>query len=138
MSTVLGTCNYTYGSGSVPNREIRFSRTVAHDPKTIHAKVYAHSNSKEKPVKISELAGHLINVQMANTSEKAKAFQARRIGHPYSLHSDRKLSEMEDDVQKAILKFLEPDGNWRIEITNDIGRDPRFEQIVDLNIFNPS
>ncbi|GAH05858.1 unnamed protein product, partial [marine sediment metagenome] len=31
-----------------------------------------------------------------------------------------------------------PKGSWRIEITNHVGKDPRFEKVVHLNLFKPS
>ncbi|NGX31231.1 MAG: hypothetical protein K940chlam8_00596 [Chlamydiae bacterium] len=137
MSTILvGTYDYTYGISSVSNRQVRFLRKNENNPKTIRARVYAHAD-QEVWKKIATFTGHLINVQMATTDEKAKEFQARRVGHPYTLPSDQKLSELDDHLQRTILQSLNSDRGWGIEITNGIGRDPQFEQITDLCLFNP-
>ncbi|NGX30976.1 MAG: hypothetical protein K940chlam8_00335 [Chlamydiae bacterium] len=136
MTTSIGEYYYMYGSGSSPNRRIQFFKETEHAPETVFAVVDAKVTGNWQ--KICEVAGRLINVEISSTSEKICAIKAERAGHPYTLKPDKKLSEIVDDFQKAILTSLEPEGNWRIGITNDIGNDPRFEKVAQLNIFNPS
>lgn len=132
----LGQYYYTYGAGSRPNRRILFQRTEGCGPGTIHAVISARFEGRWE--EISRLAGALINVELANTSEKARALEEQSVGHPYSLRPDEKLSKLGDDTQEAILSCLEPEGSWRIGITNGFGEDPRFERVTDLNVYNPS
>lgn len=132
----IATYKYFYGSGTEPNREILFLRKNDSESESIYALVRAYSSGEWK--KISEVAGGQINVDMMTTSEKVNALLAERQGASPQRNPAQKLSDLSFDIQKEILGNLEPKGAWRIEVTNHFGEDPRFEKVVQLNLFNPT
>ena len=132
----LAVYNYTYGAGSRPNRRIDFLREDLKNGGTIYARVIARIPGGEK--EISKINGSQINVEMMTSTEKVKVLMDQRNGIPTKRTPDKKLSELSIIKQGEILSELEPDGHWIIEITNGFGRDPKFEYVDRLNLFNPS
>ncbi len=129
--------NYTFGAGSEPNRCIIFTRSDENDAGSIQAEVF--TTAEGNSISISKLSGSAINVEMMTNSDKIMGFQKRRRGEMVTFIPDKKLSELTKDKQQEILKNLQPKGGWRIEVTNNIGqKDPRFEQVVHLALFNPT
>ncbi len=132
----LAVYNYTYGAGSRPNRRIDFLREDLKNGGTIYARVIARVPEGER--EISKIIGSEINVEMMTNTEKVKVLMDQRSGIPTKRTPDKKLSELSIIKQNEILSGLEPDGYWRIEITNGFGRDPKFEYVERLNLFNLS
>ncbi|NGX42841.1 MAG: hypothetical protein K940chlam7_01129 [Chlamydiae bacterium] len=138
MATIIGESQYTYGAGNPNNRQVIFARTEEGTNKIIVA-VRARTPGGWK--EISRLNGDQINVEMMSRSDKVRVLLEERGegggGHPSRI-PDKKLSKLDSSQQEAILKALEPDGKWRVEITNNYDADSKFEKIVQLTLFNPS
>ncbi len=126
---------YFYGAGSEPNRKIEFQQEEG-NPQTIQAKIFAFDRGNWK--EISSLSGDKINAEMMSTSEKVKGLKEERKGIFSPRTPDKKLSELPITEQERILRNLEPQGSWRIEISNGIGKDPYFEKVIQLNLYNPA
>lgn len=124
-STAIGMYQYTYGAGKTPNRVIAF-----------HDKGAVISTCDPKGPVITKLPGDKIIVEGASTTEKTQAMIARRSGMYIEIPKDRQWAALSLDEQEAVMQELKS-GGWRIEVTNDIGKDPRFERVVFLSIFNP-
>jgi hypothetical protein len=130
--TVLSTYKYCYGSGSEANRRIVFERSDE-GKNDVTAIVHALMGGEWR--EISRFPASEINIEFATTSQKIERYCAERSGQSMNVDGDKKLSEITPDQQDDILKAFNPKGPWRIEITNDISDDPRFEKVVRLNLF---
>lgn len=128
----ITTYYYTYGAGTKPNRKIEFIRKDG----GITAKIEALRLGEWKL--ISTLSGSEIHVEMMSTSDKVRGLIAERMGSCKLEWLNKKLSELDKSVQDNILQMLEPDGPYRIEITNGFGSDFTCEKIIHLGIFNPT
>ena len=136
MAAALGKViyEYTYGAGMAPNRKIEFQRKDESDPKTIYAKIYAISSGKE--IEICQVPGHKITIEMMSTSEKMKTLMEQRSGQPYQNKPNKKLSELQAQQQVDALMTLGPLGTRRISISNEIGKNPFYEGVQSLIIFD--
>lgn len=131
----VGDYQYTYGAGSEPNRRIDFFPTV--DQKGVFAKVSAFAIANW--VEISRVYPENISIDMMSTTDKMQALMKARETNSYvDYQSSRKLSSFSLDEQMQYIQALEPKGPWRIEITNDIGANPQYENVIHLKLFNPS
>jgi|JI10StandDraft_1071094.scaffolds.fasta_scaffold20163_2 hypothetical protein len=135
MSSLIATYNYYYSSGIAPNRRIEFYRDDT--SQSIYAIIKAcmgHNNWKE----ISILKGKKILVEIMTTSEKIEGLVAQKKGLPFIWKPDQQLSKLELNKQDDVLRNLEPEGPWRIEIANGVGNNLKFEKVLSLTIFNPT
>ncbi|NGX42461.1 MAG: hypothetical protein K940chlam7_00741 [Chlamydiae bacterium] len=132
---LVGEYNYCYSVvGGEPDRKIEFTRDKKSGTITTVVKALSVDGWKIT----SQLNGDQINIQMMLTSEKIRALTLERQGKSSSRKPDQNLTQLTPGEQESILKFLEPSGDWRIEITNDVSKDSKFETVVHLDLFNPS
>jgi hypothetical protein len=129
----LGRYDYCYGNGLQNNRTIQFQRN-GDDAGSVFATVHALTDQGWK--EISKLEGNQINVAMMSTSEKMTALISKRRGANVTMVPDRKLSELSVEEQNSILESLNARGTRKLEITNGIGRDPAFEIVVHLSLYD--
>lgn len=132
----LGRYKYCYGTANQANREMRFLR---YPNGRIQASIYAlftPLGSKE----ISTVSDDQMIVEMKTTSEKMANLMAlrRKDAALFPGPLEKSLSSLSAKEQEKIIAELEPKGQWRIEITNGFGEDPRFESVASLSFFNPS
>jgi hypothetical protein len=128
----VGEYQYFYGAGCKPNRKIEFVRDGS--DKSVHAVVYARSEGKDKL--ISDVPSDHINVEMMSLSEKIEAIKAQRLGIDVERKPDKTMSELSVEEQDRIIEGLKPEGPWKIAVTNSIGKDPKFENVVYINIYS--
>ncbi|NGX53045.1 MAG: hypothetical protein KR126chlam5_01352 [Candidatus Anoxychlamydiales bacterium] len=148
--TKLGQYYYSRGLSNSPDRKLEFYRS-SNDPKTFFVKVYARENiakSDRKWVEFERVSSDKITVEMISTSEKIKDLQTRRIDPEHAFNAehsdsfgyqnDKKMSELSVDIQNKIIAKLEPEGSWRIEITNESNTDigATYEKVDSLNFLN--
>lgn len=137
MATPIQTYSYFYGAGTKPNREIQFFRGDSGKPESIYAVVKGLRNGVWND--ISKLDQSQIDFEMMSTSDKIKGlFEARKQGTSFEFLRNKYFFELPTEEQDRVLHLLDPEGPYRIEITNGYGEDPRFEKVVKLTIFNPS
>ncbi|NGX32085.1 MAG: hypothetical protein K1060chlam4_00123 [Candidatus Anoxychlamydiales bacterium] len=134
--TILKSYQYTYPSGSEPNRTIDF---VREDDNSLHVRVRTLS---EPPRELSSVPVYRISVEMETTSEKtASLHRAYSLREPPLLRVTT-MDDMSITEQNAVCQRIRPnfqDGpGYRIEITNDYGGAGGYEKIVQLNLFDPS
>ena len=137
---VIGQYRYFYGAGgSLPNRSITFLRD-GENPETIRGEVTAYSkNTKDYTDRISTVDGKNISVEMKSTSQKMEELIKSRSDTKFKLeYPEKNLSDLSGKEQNNLIESFEPNGNWRVEITNDIDRNSRYEKVVHLCLFNPS
>ncbi len=146
----LGQYYYSRGLSNSPDRKLEFYRP-SNDPKDFYAKVYAYENITKPDRKWAEfwsVPGDSITVDMISTSQKIKDLQTRRNDPNYAYNAehsdsfgyqnDKKMSELSVDIQNKIIAKLEPEGSWRIEITNESNTDigATYEKVDILNFLN--
>ncbi|NGX48481.1 MAG: hypothetical protein K940chlam5_00066 [Candidatus Anoxychlamydiales bacterium] len=135
--TTLRSYQYTYSSGSEPNRTIDF---VREDNNTYSLCAQVRTLG-EHPREISSVPAYRISVEMETTSEKtASLHRAYSTGESHPLRVNT-MDDMSITEQNAVCQRIRPnfqDGpGYRIEITNDVGGGG-YEKVVQLNLFDPS
>ncbi len=137
--SVLASYSYSYGVRSEHNRSIEFVRE-GEDPQSLCARVKVLGEHSRI---ISSVPAYRISVEMESTSEKTKSLSDAYLGRtPHTL----KVNTMDDmgiTAQSEICKRIRPSFHegtgYRVEITNDVGGPPYFdEKVVQLNLFDPS
>jgi len=127
---------YRPNSDSELSRRVYFERN-AQDGKSICAKFFAVFNGQK--FKIGHVPGEKISVCPLTISEQKKIRE--EINKTYMvppIPSYRELSNLTLSEQDEILKNLFPRGTWKMEIHNHVGKDPRFEKVVSLTLYNDS
>lgn len=128
MEAPLGTYEYTYGAGNLPNRQIQFVRT-GERADTIQAQVFVLNQDGSTGKRTSTVYGENIRVEMESTSSKASAYMLGRALHPNDL-----LSNLTLDQQNAIIDSF-PDR--KIEVRNSNGIPGGLEVVSKLTIIDP-
>ncbi len=125
---------YRPNSDSELSRRVYFERDGQNE-KSICAIFVAIFQGKR--FKIGHVPGEKINVNPLTISEQKKIRE--EINKTYivpSIPSDRELSSLTLSEQDEILKNLFPRGTWKMEIHNLVGKDPRFEKVISLTLYN--
>ncbi len=137
MTDSLATYTYSYGAGIAHDRKIDFYRDTRDNPQSFHAVIYARRNAEW--IKSSDVKGEFISVDMKSTSEKVRDFfEERELETTRDPIVEKTVTALSTEQQDALLKALQPEGSWKVLVTNDIGEDPRFEKVVSLCLYNPS
>ena len=128
MAAILGTYDYTYGAGNLPNRQIQFVR-VGERADEIQAQVFVLNQDGSTGNRTSTVYGDNIRVEMESTSSKAAAYMVGRALQPNVL-----LSNLTIHQQNAMIDSF-PDR--QIEVSNSIGKAGGFEVVTKLKIIDP-
>ena len=130
---IIRTYQYTYGAGSSPNRELVFCKDRGRVIGLIRGKV---NNSWEK---IGEILESNMTLETASTTEKMRIMMAARDCFATPMYpQDQQFDQIAFDKKVDVITKLQPDGPYRITITNNIGTNPRFEMVERLTFFDPS
>lgn len=125
---------YKPNSDSVLSRRVYFERDGQNE-KSICANFFAIFDGKK--FKIGHVPGEKISVCPLTISEQKKIRE--EINTTYiepPIPSYRELSNLTLSEQDEILKNLFPRGTWKMTIHNHGGKDPRFEKVVSLTLYN--
>lgn len=128
MATILGTYDYIYGAGNLPNRQIQFVRTGGRADE-IQAQVFVLNQNGSIGNRTSTIYGENIRVEMESTTSKASAYMIGRKLQPTAL-----LSHLTIDQQDAIIDSFP---HRQIEVRNNMGQAGGFEVVTKLKIIDP-
>ena len=133
-SMSIGKYEYTYGAGSAPNRKIKF---YGNGKDSVWGIVQGLVKGEWQEInKIEEV--NMIK-EGASTAEKIRIMlEARESRLSPQYPSDQSFDQLPYEERVKTIKSLEPMGSYRIEIINNIGRNPFFERVEKLNFFDPS
>lgn len=132
---MIGKYEYVYGAGSTPNRKIEFYENRG----IISAKLQGKIQGKWEDMLCANLDEKHIIKEGASTTDKVRIMlESRKNNKSPTYPSDKTFCDLQLDEKKYLISKLEPEGEWKIEISNTIGADSRFEEIKSLRFFNPS
>jgi len=133
MAAIVSTYQYTYGAGNAPNRRIEFHQ----DGKKVWGIVQGQAYGVWKNIgKIDECN---MTLEEASTTQKVQIMMdARKKFESPNYPPDKRFDELDYDRRIQVIKNLEPNGPYRITISNNIGSNPYFESVEELTFFDPS
>lgn len=121
-----------YGAGNAPNRKIEFYGDGNQIWRDFFGK---RSGIWQKIVKIDETQ---MNKEMASTKEKVRIMvEAKKKGVRAEYPADQDFNILHYEEKVRIISNLQPTGNYHICISNEIGSNPFFEEVVRLSFFDP-
>lgn len=130
---LIGKYEYVYGAGNTPNRAIEFFGNGQGVYGTVFAKV------KGSWQKIGDVAETNMTKEGASTTEKMRLMmQAREEFKSPEYPPEKSFDKISYQEKVEVIKSLEPEGKYRITITNNIGLNPFFETVENLTFFDPS
>lgn len=127
MAAVIGTYNYTYGTGAQQNREIRFSRTGVL-ANTIRAEVYVFGQGPGVGAPTCIVPGNQISVEMESTTQKMhRMMQARAQNQAYSPLPNELFSNLSSNQQDGVMQSI---ASRHISVTNSNPVIPGGHEVV--------
>ena len=116
-------------NGKGVNRAIEFTEDPEQDNK-LSVKAYALGNGEDKF--LNTIQEEEIEIEPLSTSEKVKFLKERK---KYSLET-KKFSSLSKEEKTELLRKLEPDGTYRIEVVVDFSESKGFEVVKHLRFFD--
>lgn len=133
----IGQYYYTYGAGAHPNRKLEFFRETS--TRNVKAKAYVYDQATRGWTRNGTVAGADIKYESLSTTAKMQQMmEARQANLPYQLPYPVPISSLHKKQIDQVFQSLEPDGPYRLEITNGFSNNPKYEKVEKINIFNPS
>lgn len=124
---------YTHGIRDPMNRKLDFCQQ---DDQSIVVGVSARLETGCESVCV--IPEDQIYVEAESTTEKVKrCAEDKRLGKSISFLPDIKFSELNLEKKKGLISQLQPEGPYRIAITNIFPEGSRFEQVERIRFYNP-
>ncbi len=131
--SIVGSYEYVYGAGNAPNRRIDFLGDGT--------QVWGEVSGKRQGVwtRMGSIEETQMTKEGASTSKKVQIMmEAREKGVSPEYPSDKDFNTLRYTEKVRMISKLQPTGNYRISISNDIGTNPLFETVNHLSFFDPT
>lgn len=131
--TKIGCYKYVYGAGNTPNRKIKFFG----DGNQVWGDVFGKRQGAW--LNIGRIDETQMTKEGASTSKKVEIMmEARKENKPVRYPDDKPFNMLSYKRRVSVITHLDPTGNYRISISNKIGRNPNFETVEHLTFFDPT
>ncbi len=132
----IGRWFYSHGHVEAhPNRKLEFFRQKHTHNVIGNAFVYDQSTRGWTP------NGNVVDIQyepLPTTQKMERMMAARQANQRYQLPFPVPISNLHRKEIDQVFRSLEPDGPYRLAITNGIGNNTKYENVEKITIFNPS